>query len=352
MVRVLYLSKNVKRNWPTSYQRDILLELERRAEVAVYGPGLEGYSETDRFSDIVAKIGWRPDCVFSGHRWLSDDAGKSINPHPNLNLQKIDIPLFGILNKEHVNLKAKIDFFSSNPFIKVFSHYHDIQRFNTEKDIFQFWPFAYCPRRIESMYESKHIDLFFSGILKNMNKDTGQSDARITLQKGLFFDINEHVIAKRKPFRDRKIVWNAAPISFAKGKTKMVDQLLRTMFPKYAYRMLEENEYSEKLKRAKILFCSSSPMGLISTRYFEAMAAGAMVLTETAPQLESVFPRSTFVEFIPDRDMEDFAEKLFWYLDNDDERVKITGAANAFVVKNHTWESRIKDVLKEINSVL
>lgn len=352
MLRVLYLSKNITRYKSSSYQRDILNELARRAEVAVYGPGYKNYTITDRFSEIVAKVGWRPDCVFVGHRWLSDNAGAPINPHPDLDLKTLDVPLFGFINKEYVNLKGKLAFFNDNPFAKVFSHYHDIEQFNTEQEKFHFTPFAFSPRRIDGSAESKRIDLFFSGVLINPNPSVGQTETRIAVQKKLFFDIDGHLIAKRKPFRDLEIVWNAVPRSPKNRIRAGKHRLFGTMFPKYVHRYFEEHEYSDYIKRAKIVLCSLSPLGLMSPRYFEAMAAGAMVLTESAPQLERVFPRSTYVDFTPDRTMEEFTDKLLWYLTNDHERETITRAANDFVWKSHTWEIRIEEILEEVKKML
>ena len=105
-------------------------------------------------------------------------------------------------------------------------------------------------------------------------------------------------------------------------------------------------EYGELQRKTKIYLNTLSPMGLVSPRLFENMASRALVLSEESQNYERIFPNECYVSFR--NDLEDFKEKLDFFLLNEKERKKIVDLAFREVMSNHTWEKRITSMLNVI----
>jgi spore maturation protein CgeB len=92
-----------------------------------------------------------------------------------------------------------------------------------------------------------------------------------------------------------------------------------------------------------------SPMGLVSPRFFECMASGALVFCEESDIYRELFSEDIYVTF--KKDLSDFDDKLFHYLAAHDERITITEKAREEVLKNHTWKKRVGNLLREIKTL-
>ena len=353
-MKAIYLSKSVERYSSSAYQREIIESLSKKLELFLYGPGFSNYSPDDTIQDVIAKSGQDPDCLILGHRWLSDNDGEKIDPCPHLNINSIDLPVFGFLNKEYVNLDAKLDFFNNGNFVKVFSHHHKAHEFNKgNAQRFLFTPFGFSDEKIKRHDPGKprEIDLFFSGVLKNPRYES--SVARSTAQKELFYEISGYPIVKRARYRSYKILWNAIPPYQVMGENgPIVARALSYIAPKYAHRFLPEDRYSASLGSSKIVLNSLSPAGLIGTRYFESMAAGAIVLTEQGAQLNDVFSDSDYVGFSVKSGAKEFSDQLDWLLSNDSKRIKMARKAQDMVFKYHTWDARTDSIVRAIKEAI
>ena len=322
-----------------SYQRDIIDELARQAKVYYYGPGFNGYDRDDSIDEVLAKVSFEPDAIIVGHAWLSDDDGNEVDPHPRLELEKTALPKVAIINKEYVNLDAKLEYVNRNRFDIAFTHHHDINRYSEVTGIeFIFWPFAFDPRIFDYDGEEKTIDVGFSGILQNLNKNARQSDIRAMIMKRFFFTIFDVPIAKRKAFQDVEIFWN----SISRKKTgKYLSQLLN----KRQY--LKSDDYAKMMRKTKIYINTLSPMGLVSPRFFECMASQTLIFCEESELYQNFFTDDLYVTY--KKDLSDFREKLLWILSDQSTRNKITDKAFKYVYANHTWEKRVSLLLTKIS---
>ena len=85
-----------------------------------------------------------------------------------------------------------------------------------------------------------------------------------------------------------------------------------------------------------------------SNRLFDALACGTFVISDKIPSAETLFEGS----IITYEDVDDLNEKINYYLSHDDEREKIAEKGKEIVLKNHTFDNRvleILDALKEMN---
>lgn len=88
--------------------------------------------------------------------------------------------------------------------------------------------------------------------------------------------------------------------------------------------------------------------GAVNSRVFDALAAGALVMTNGV-----IGANETFEGLLPSFETEeDFNQKLKFYLENDNERKELVAKLQTFVLKNHTYDARairLKDILLEYN---
>ena len=190
-----------------SYQQDVMDELNMQAQVFFYGLGFNGYEKQDSIDDILNKTPFKPDAIILGHAWLSDKDRTDVDPHRMLQLVKTKIPKVAILNKEYVNLNKKLDYIKKNKFDMVFTHHHDVDKYTRITGIeFIFWPFAFDNKKFKYKAKDKTIDVAFSGVLQNLNKNADQSDIRVEIMKNLFVTKFDVPIYKKSSFNDIEIL--------------------------------------------------------------------------------------------------------------------------------------------------
>ncbi len=116
----------------------------------------------------------------------------------------------------------------------------------------------------------------------------------------------------------------------------------------------ELNYYSELHKfypLSDINFnCTSKQMkGAVNQRIFDVPACNAFVLTDWREQMDNLFePKSEIISY---NEPEEIPELVKFYLANPTERARITKAARKRVLAEHTWDHRIKNLLKDMQQV-
>ena len=324
-----------------SYQNDVIKEISKQEEVFLYGPGYDNYNICDTIDDIILKSNFDPNAVILGHAWLNDKDGSDIDPHSSLQLNKSNIFKAVIFNKEYTNLEQKIKFVKKNKFNIGFTHHHDLNLFKKSGTPFVFWPFAYDSKKFNYYTDNNSIDIGFSGILQNLNKNAFQSDIRIKIMNLFYHSFFDVPIIKKNKFKELNIFWNSISRSY-------FGRYLSIFLNKRKY--LSDDEYSDLIQNSKVFINTLSPMGLISPRFFECMGSGTLVFCEKSKLYNNIFPKDIYVSF--NSDLTDFAEKITFYLNENKERKRITKKAYEFVSKNHTWEMRVSDMLEKIKCTM
>ena len=86
--------------------------------------------------------------------------------------------------------------------------------------------------------------------------------------------------------------------------------------------------------------------GIISNRIFDALAAGAFIISDDMPQLHKYF-EGCLVTY---RDREDLKNKIDYYLTHEDERKEIVGKGKKIVLRNHTFDARAKEISYDLEN--
>ncbi len=78
--------------------------------------------------------------------------------------------------------------------------------------------------------------------------------------------------------------------------------------------------------------------GIISNRIFDALHAGAFIISDHLPEIDSVFDGSV----ITYTDREDLAKKIDYYMQHDKERDTLAKKGQQIVVQQHTFKQRMQ----------
>ena len=175
---------------------------------------------------------------------------------------------------------------------------------------------------------------------RTLSKNAGHSDVRIRIMKRLFFTCMDVPLVKNRRFKEMNIIWNSI-------SPKKAGIYLNALLGKRKF--LNHAEYAELILNSKLFINSLSPMGLVSPRFFECMASGALVFCEESELYQNIFPDDIYVTFRSD--LSDFDEKLFHFLTTESKRKKIIEKAHAVVKTEHTWEKRINDLLTAVEKL-
>ncbi len=84
----------------------------------------------------------------------------------------------------------------------------------------------------------------------------------------------------------------------------------------------------------------------IKQRDFDAMASGALYITNRNPDLEMLFEEGEEIEYFSDAS--ECADKIKFYLNNEAERAKIAHAGLTKIMKLHTWDTRLEDTFQRL----
>jgi len=318
------------------YQQDVIEETKNQSECYLYGPGFPQYDGKDSIFDVVSKSGFKPDLIIIGHAWLNDSMKSNLEIHPNLLLANCSIKKLFILNKEYSRLNEKLQWAKRSKVDVIYTHHHLAKSYQERTGIRTiFWPFAVNLKRIKKS-EKKVVDVAFSGILQNTNFKNIQSDLRVKIFKKFYFTLFDIKIAKKNRFRNLNIVFNALPRNPSARKLS----IKLGQYGRYG-----DEEYFSLMAKTKIFINTLSPMGLVSTRYYENMASKALVFCEESDVYSKIFTDGTYITF--KADLSNFEEKLCFFIENLQKLSIITERAYKHVMQKHTWQDRIKLLLKE-----
>jgi len=109
---------------------------------------------------------------------------------------------------------------------------------------------------------------------------------------------------------------------------------------------LTSNEVTQILKNSKIVV-NNHQNRVLNLRVYEATSAGALLITDYSDDLPHMYKIGS--EVIVYKNKNDLFNKVKYYLENNSQREKIAKAGYKRQNKNHTYEKRIKEMIKIIN---
>ena len=341
-MNVIVLGPSYEKYLSASYQYAFEKELELRSD-KFFHYSKSGISNT---KSIEKKAGFIPDLIFYNHGWFSDDPHEKSIKYGNIlgSWSNKSLKHVLILNKEYSRLKEKLEEIKNCHFDIIFSHLHSFEKFNNTNKKIIFLPLAYShkessEKRLQKI-EGRKYDLFFSGILQNWNFKNTQTDIRKRIQRELFYTFFDIPFFKKLKYSHLKIYWKPFYKSSIKNR---ISNLLHG-------KRLNQNDYLKKIEESKFVLHTASPMGIISTRVFEALGSGAIGIFSKDSEAGFLFKKN--IDFIEFNGISDLIKKLLKYKRGykKNELQKIASQGRFTVEKNHTWSNRVKFFLNNIKN--
>ena len=327
-LNILVLQPDFSRYTSAYYQHDFTEALGRRHQVFRYGPDRYnptevGYDRRHSIEDVLRLCPFDPDLICFAAGWeVEDPTVPEYDPHPAIQVSDIGIPSVMVLNKEYKKLDKKFEFIRHNGIRLVFTVHHHYDRWQQEVGVpFIHFPFAVDPELFRDYGLAKRYSIGFSGQLQQHS-----SDVRARIKQKLFW---------KRPIKFPRY-WGMR-VFWSEGRMPLVNRSIES--------------YARLINRSKVWISTPSPADLVGTRYYEIMAARTLLFCSRHSAYAGLFDDGVHCVMF-DPDLSDFDDKLFHYLNHEDERAAIVGEAYGHVLENHTWDKRIEQFTAEVREVL
>ena len=295
---------------------------------------------------LLLKANFTPDFVFYNHGWLTDNIlAKEITYSQVKGRWPKNVKHIIFLNKEYVLLKEKLFTIKKYRFDLIFTHLHNLEKKNKTDIKSIFLPLACNINKLSNLRNRKlserKYDLYFSGILQNWDQRKSQSDLRKKIQNELFYCLYDFPILKKLKYWNLRIYWKP----FYKNRIKNV--ISNWLHGK----KLDQKNYFDTLTNSKCVLHTSSPIGIISTRVFEALGAGAIGLYSDSSNADVIF--KNMVHFVSFSEIKDLIEKIYLIKSNSQSSKfqQIANKGREFVENNHTWNDRAQQFLNQLKKI-
>ena len=342
LMKIIVVGPNYDNYSAASYQKEFMDALKGVCDFYYH------YQESDSITikKLLSSAKFVPDIIFYNHGWLSDNINLKDLKYSNLtgNWPK-DIKHIIFLNKEYVLLKEKLKEIKQYKFDLIFSHLHNFDKFNNTKIRSVFLPLAcsyknISKERYKKIFERKY-DLYFSGILQNWDQKETQGDLRKRIQHELFYVFYDFPILKKFKYRKLKIYWKP----FYKNRFKnILSDFLHG-------KRLNQVEYFNTLSNSKCVLHTSSPIGILSTRVFEALGSGAIGLFSEESNANVILDDN--LHFISFNKIEELIFKIFQIKKTTRFSTfqKIADNGRKYVEDKHTWKNRVLKFKYEVSKL-
>ena len=276
---------------------------------------LKKYSNLNFINSNIDKeiIKFKPDIIILGFTVTNDKNVKKL-------YIKTKIPLYIILNKEYERLNEKLNWIKKIKPKKVFTVHHSFKKY---EEICQI-PFCKimwsADHNVFKKYNEdyKH-DLFFSGVIRKEQTD----NLRNKINNKLDLIKNYNILMKVAVFKNDKLI----------GKLNTFNL----------------SDYANNIQNSKIALTTTGPGDLVGTRYFEIMASNKALI------LCNRMPIEVYEDILIDKfncvmfgDENDFIEKFKYYIEHEEERMKIVNQAYKYFLEKHTWDHKVKHLLDNL----
>lgn len=301
-MKILLLNPNTsaRPNWGHQLFKN---EFKKYHDVTYYGPGYPGYKKTLSVKGILKRLKTNFDIIFTYESKYSKcfNGLGEVTDIPKVLFQidyAINLPNY----KQHANTK------NINKLIRV-----------NKPDLI----FCSAQSNVDAMKSSFGMKKIF---LLPFSVDT----------------INYKNLGLSRSI-DAMAVYSAQ--SYVYPNRQKVQRILKGMdLTSFTTRAIHQR-YIQKLNESKIFVISTNINKRLAMKFTEAMACGAMVLSDEPEDLEiQGFKRDHHLVLYDD--LKDMQNKLLYYLENDSERKLIATQGMKFVRKNHSCAKRVRRFTK------
>ena len=233
-MKILYFERNHGNSF--SYYNELKKSLGKQNTLYQFADWSPiGGPEVD-ILDVVERCPEKPDVILFGFGWTdcSEERPKNVK-----NLDKCEIPVSIILNKEYSALEKKLDWIKNINPVAAFTVHHNYEKYSEITGVpFYQIPFA-VNETIFKRYEKEEYDcdFGFSGVIRP-----------------------EQTNDWRSKIVERSADWEDINFSFSQHRHDTLQS------------------YAKRLNRAKAWLSTTGPADLVGTRYYEVAALGTTLL--------------------------------------------------------------------------
>lgn len=261
--------------------------------------------------------GWDVIILGFGHT----DIGWNGKPKPLIN--DTNTPLFLILNKEYAALESKLNWIKETSPTAALTVQHEIDKYTKTTGI-PFHRIMWSANELlfKNYGGNYEYDLFYSGVVRP--EQAGD------LRNRILQNLNK---LKKNLFINYKLLINA-----------------RYKKNNYRGKKFSPKKYAKTLSNSKIALTTTGPADLVGTRYFEIMAANRSLILCNRMEDPAVYSDMIIEDFnvVMFSTVDEFTDKAIYYLNNEDERMKIVNQACDHFTNNLTWTHRAEEIKKII----
>lgn len=298
MLNILYIIKRPKNC--CNYYIDIINYLKKynNIDIKLYKKYISSIIENKNYDKII--IGFD-----------ITDCGDNYPPEI---INDTNIPLYVILNKEYTGLDKKLKWIKKlNPY-KCFSVHHNTDIFEKKTGIPFFRISWSADNKLFKDYKEEYKnDIFFSGVIRKEQTN----NLRYKIYKNL------NILGKLK------INFN---VNILGVKNMMIGY--------------SNINYAKELAKTKIGLVTTGPADLVGTRYFEIMAGNRCLIL--CNRMNNKIYKDIVIDgfnCVMFDDENDFIEKCKYYINHDQERMKIVNQAYKYFLEKHTWDDKVKELI-------
>ena len=324
-----------------SYQYEFMEALKALSDAYFHYQG-----DVITIKQLISLSKFKPEIIFYNHGWLSDNVTlKDLKYTKVKGSRNTDIKHVVFLNKEYVLLEKKLNEIKKFKFDLIFTHWHNLEKFNNTGIKSIFLPLAFSSRHMTKKSHKKlserKYDLYFSGILQNWDNKEKQGDLRKKIQNELFHCLFDFPIFKKLKYRSLNIYWKP----FYKNRIKNI-------FSNFIHgKRLNQEDYFNTLADSKCVLHTASPIGIISTRVFEALGSGALGLFSEGSNAQIIFENK--VHFLSFNKIDDLIEKIYQVKNTSKSSLfqQIADKGRLYIENEHDWENRVLKFKEEVSKI-
>lgn len=244
------------------------------------------------------------------------------NSKPQTLIRDTKVKLFPILNKEYSGLQNKLEWIKEMKPTGALTVHHDVDMF-TSKILIPFHRIMWSvdEKQFRDYGEDYKHDLFFSGVTRpeqseNLRERVLSELSSLNGELGNFINIRSH--------RNN-----------------------------YSGTIFTDDEYARHLSNSKLCLVTTGPADLVGTRYFEIFA-GNRSLVICNRMNEKIYGDMIIdgINCVMFSTVDEFYEKAQYYLNNEEERMKIVNTAYKVFLEGQTWSQRAKEIRKIVEGYI
>lgn len=302
-LKILFITKNFEQRMEKS-SKYLADELSKHAD-------LVQYEKDGNIQDILAETGFLPDFI------LLNDYKYDYCPFV-WGFADLNIPIGAIVHDLKYKMKQRKKFYEREGIQYLFTHYRNAsQNYFPELSDRFIWMPHHAPAHIFKDYQ----------LPKDINY----------LMIGALFP---------KLYPDRILMHD-----IMKGEQGFVSHL----HPGYTDLSNEDSQligetYAKEINRAKIFITCDSAEHFPLMKYFEVLASNTLLLASSSDELTELgfVDGETFVAVTP----ENVKEKALYYLENEQERIRIAQTGYEMARNRHSTEKRAEELLEKIREII